>query len=119
MIGEAHILTRVGSCGLNNDLVVGDAHGAGNVGEHMGFGLFEDGLGELAAVAREDEDRGQAVEVELGGVAGDADVEGAQAEDGGGGAGPHGHVVVLVDEGCVGGYLVHDGGDDSHDEGLW
>lgn len=84
----------------------------------MSFGFIENGLGQFAAVSGEDEDWSQAVEVELGGVAGDADVEGAEAEDGGGGAGAHGHVVVLVDEGCVGGDLIHDGGDDGHDGGC-
>ena len=120
-MSEAHIFTRVGSLGLNNNLVVGYALGAGNISEHFSFGLVEDGLGQLAAVAGEDEDWSQAVEVELCGVVSDADIEGAETKDGRGRAGEHGHVVVLVDEGCVGGYLVHgddDDGDDDNDEGV-
>lgn len=95
---EAHILPRVGRPRLHDHLVAGHAHGAGDVGKGLCLGLGEASCGERPRGAGEDEHRGQAVEVELGGAPGDARVEAAEAEDGVGGADGHSQLVVVVDE---------------------
>ncbi|CAH0025440.1 unnamed protein product [Clonostachys rhizophaga] len=48
----------------------------------------------------------EAGEVEVRGADGDAGVQAAEAEDGVGGRGGVGEAVVVVDEGCILGYLV-------------
>lgn len=98
---EADVLARVARLGLDDDAVVGNAHFAGDGGEDDGLGLREEALCESARVAGEDEVGGEAVEVELGGVGGDAGVEAAEAEDCVCEEEGHVHAVVVVDEGGV------------------
>lgn len=115
VIRETHILARIPGTGLHDDLILGHAHLTGNGGKDHRLGLVEEALCQGSRVARVDEIRRQAVEVELRGVGGDARVEAAEAEDCVGGVEGHIHAVVVVDEGgvlvdLVGGFYGHDEG---------
>lgn len=94
---EADVLARVRGPGLDDDLLLRHAHGNGNVRKDLGLGLGEQAGCEGARVPGEDEQGRDPVEEELSGPYGDADVEAAEAEDGGCGAEGHVHAVVVVD----------------------
>ena len=73
--------------------------GDGDFGEHLGFGAGPAGCEEVVLVsdsAGEDEERGESAVVEAGGEDGDAEIVGAEGDDGVGRAGLLAQVLVVV-----------------------
>ncbi|VUC26196.1 unnamed protein product [Clonostachys rosea] len=104
------ILARVRRIWFDEDGRLRDAALAGEIGKDDCLRFIEAICREGAGAARDDEQRGETREVEVRGAEGNAGVQAAEAEDGVSRRGGVGEAVVVVDEGCIFGYLVcHDG----------